>query len=152
MASFFWVRPLFGPIFGPPFWGKSRFCWFRGNESQGFWDLIFAKKRVPKSHITFLAKKRDFWRFHSTKIFANALFDLFFDRSFLWKAGKNRVVEWNRQNRDLPDFSDFREKWVNYIVIFNTLTVISCLFHVLSVFLYFSLALKTRKWAKNGSK
>ena len=82
MASIFWFRPLFGPIFGPPFWGKSRFGQKRGNESQGFWDLIFAKKRVPKSGITFFAKKRDFWRFHSRKIFANTLFDKWYLRHF----------------------------------------------------------------------
>ena len=117
MASFFWVGPLLGPLFGPPFWGKSRFCQFRGNESQGFWDLKFDQKRGPKSDITFLTKKRDFWRFHSTIIFANTLFDMFFDMSFLWRAGKNRVVEWNRQNRDFPDFGGFWELLVNYLVI-----------------------------------
>ena len=71
--------------------------------------MIFAKKRGPKSDITFLAKKRDFWRFEDRKIFANALFDTFFDRSFFRKVGKNQVLEWNRQNRDFPDFGDFWE-------------------------------------------
>lgn len=118
MASFFWFRAISDPLFDPPFWGKTRFGQKAGNESQGFWDLKFGQNWGPKSDITFLAKKRDFWRFHSTIIFTNTLFDTCFDRSFSWNPGQNRVVEWNRQNRDFPDFGDFWEKWVNYFIVF----------------------------------